>query len=106
MTRSIDATDPDRTRRPHGHAEDLPEAVVDGVATFIGKPRARGWIHVYAAVVAAISAPLWYLWLNGADLTVGAVLAIALLLLYRHRSNIRRLLAGEEARIGRDAQGT
>ncbi|BBY46091.1 PAQR family membrane homeostasis protein TrhA [Mycolicibacterium celeriflavum] len=54
MTRSIDATDSDRSRKPHGHAEDLPEAVVDGVANFIGKPRARGWIHVYAAVVAAI----------------------------------------------------
>ncbi|OBG16474.1 hypothetical protein A5765_06960 [Mycolicibacterium celeriflavum] len=54
MTRSIDATDSDRSRKPQGHAEDLPEAVVDGVANFIGKPRARGWIHVYAAVVAAI----------------------------------------------------
>jgi hemolysin III len=36
-------------------AEDLPEAVVDGVVEFLGKPRARGWIHVYAAVVAAIA---------------------------------------------------
>ena len=25
-------------------AEDFPEAVVDGVAEFLGKPRARGWI--------------------------------------------------------------
>ncbi|KUH86272.1 MULTISPECIES: hemolysin III family protein [unclassified Mycobacterium] len=54
MTRSIDATDSDRSARPHGPAEDLPEAVVDGVANFIGKPRLRGWIHVYAAVIAAI----------------------------------------------------
>ena len=29
------------------YAEDFPEAVVDGVANFIGKPRLRGWIHVY-----------------------------------------------------------
>ncbi len=38
-----------------GDAEDLPEAVVDGVAEILGKPRARGWIHVYAAVIAAIA---------------------------------------------------
>ncbi len=37
------------------YAEDFPEAVVDGVANFIGKPRLRGWIHVYAAVVALIA---------------------------------------------------
>jgi hemolysin III len=36
-------------------AEDLPEAVVDGVAQLIGKPRARGWIHVYSAFVAAFA---------------------------------------------------
>src|SRR6516164_7157081 len=37
------------------HAEDLPEAVVDGVAEVLRKPRARGWIHVYAAAVAIIA---------------------------------------------------
>ncbi len=36
-------------------AEDLPEAVVDSVAQLIGKPRARGWIHVYSAFVAAFA---------------------------------------------------
>jgi hemolysin III len=36
-------------------AEDFPEAVVDGVAEFLGKPRARGWIHLYAAIIAAIA---------------------------------------------------
>lgn len=36
-------------------AEDFPEAVVDGVAQFLGKPRARGWIHVYSAIVATIA---------------------------------------------------
>lgn len=54
MTRSVDTTDSDRFGKTQGPAEDLPEAVVDGVASFIGKPRARGWIHVYAAVIAAI----------------------------------------------------
>jgi len=36
-------------------AEDFPEAVVDGLSGFLGKPRARGWIHVYAAAVATIA---------------------------------------------------
>jgi len=36
-------------------AEDFPEAVVDGVAEFLDKPRARGWIHLYSAIVAVIA---------------------------------------------------
>ena len=36
-------------------AEDFPEAVVDGVVQFLGRPRARGWIHVYSAVVATVA---------------------------------------------------
>ena len=36
-------------------AEDLPEAFAEGVAQFLGRPRARGWIHVYSAVVAFIA---------------------------------------------------
>jgi hemolysin III len=55
MTASINATDSDRSRKPQGPAEDFPEAVVDGVEKFFGKPRARGWIHVYAAGVALIA---------------------------------------------------
>jgi hemolysin III len=31
---------------------DLPEAIADSVARLIGKPRARGWIHVYSAIIA------------------------------------------------------
>ena len=37
-----------------GEPEDLPEAVAEGVAQFLGKPRLRGWIHVYSAVIAVI----------------------------------------------------
>lgn len=47
MTAPIDAST--------GHEpEDLPEAVAEGVAHFLGKPRARGWIHVYAAIIASV----------------------------------------------------
>ncbi len=56
MTSGTDITDPDQTRPADAReAEDFPEAVVDGVSQFLGKPRARGWIHVYAAAVAAIA---------------------------------------------------
>lgn len=51
---------PSAVTGPVTEAEDFPEAVVDGVARVLeaqgrGKPRARGWIHVYAAVVATIA---------------------------------------------------
>ena len=60
MTAGINTSDPSRSKStdtdpPVADAEDFPEAVVDGVAQLLGKPRARGWIHVYAAVVAAIA---------------------------------------------------
>ena len=52
---SIDAADEAQQPPPRVYAEDLPEALVDGVAQFLGRPRARGWIHVYSAVVAFIA---------------------------------------------------
>src|ERR1700754_124874 len=50
-----DTADEAQQQPPRVYAEDFPEAVVDGVAQFLGKPRARGWIHVYAAIVAFIA---------------------------------------------------
>ena len=55
MATSIDTTDSDRPGVTRREAEDLPEAVADGVAQFIGRPRARGWIHLYSAIVATIA---------------------------------------------------
>src|SRR6478752_9838033 len=52
---SIDTADEAQQPPPRVYAEDFPAAVVDGVAEFLGRPRARGWIHVYAAVIAAIA---------------------------------------------------
>ena len=42
------------TAEPDRGPEDFPEAVAEGVAQFFGKPRLRGWIHVYSAVIAVI----------------------------------------------------
>lgn len=58
-----------------------------------------------AALVAAFFAPVYYLFGSGvawyAQAPVGIALAvISLLLFYRHRANIGRLLTGKESRIG------
>jgi hemolysin III len=34
--------------------DDLPQGFADTVAELIGKPRARGWIHLCSAVIATV----------------------------------------------------
>jgi glycerol-3-phosphate acyltransferase PlsY len=54
-----------------------------------------------ASIVAAVFASFFTGWLFGtASPLLPGVLAIAALLIYRHRENIRRLRAGQESRIG------
>ena len=54
-----------------------------------------------AALAASVLAPI-YAWVgSGPPVVVGAVSVMAALLVWRHRANARRLLAGEEGRIGR-----
>ena len=53
-----------------------------------------------AALVASVLAPGYAFVLSGDRGVVGAVAAMAVLLVWRHRANIRRLLSGEEGRIG------
>ena len=54
-----------------------------------------------ASITAAVFAPLYTGWLFGAaSPLLPGVLAIAALLIYRHKENIGRLLAGQESRIG------
>lgn len=58
-----------------------------------------------AALIAAVCTPLYYLlgsrlgWVAHPPVTT-ALVVIAALLIYRHRANIQRLLAGTESRIG------
>ncbi len=62
------------------------------------------WVMIFAffrysslaALVSAVFAPVWYLLIFQADPMVGAVAAIAILLIWRHRANIARLRAGTE----------
>ncbi len=53
------------------------------------------------SILAAIAVPAAYLWLHGPSnpLLGGALVAMGLLVVVKHRANIRRLLAGTEPRI-------
>lgn len=59
-----------------------------------------------AALVSALFAVFFTVILyNSAHIYVWSVTVIALLLIWRHRSNIRNLIAGKERRLGEKAQG-
>ena len=88
-----------------------------GVATFIGTLLALYWplglifcavwlliavtqkMSSLAALTATVTAPLFAYAFSGPPLALTATL-IALLLIFQHRTNIARLLAGTEPRIG------
>jgi acyl phosphate:glycerol-3-phosphate acyltransferase len=55
-----------------------------------------------AALAAAVFAPFYYVLLFGPNLVAIAIALIGLLLIWRHRSNIKQLLAGTEPRLGRN----
>jgi glycerol-3-phosphate acyltransferase PlsY len=57
-------------------------------------------ISSLAALIAALSAPVFSYMLYGIHPYTLAVAIIALLLIWRHRTNIRKLIAGTEARLG------
>ncbi|VVD65742.1 putative glycerol-3-phosphate acyltransferase [Pandoraea eparura] len=53
-----------------------------------------------AALVAAVFAPLYYVFMSGFGPYAPAVIVMAILLVYRHRANIGKLMTGKESRIG------
>ena len=59
-------------------AEDFPEAIAEVVSQFLGKPRARGWIHLYSAIVAVIAGAA----LVSVSWTVGSTRAVIATLIY------------------------
>ena len=86
------------------------------ISPALGLATAATWLIVafffryssLAALVAAVFAPLFDVFLFGANRIAWAVFAMSALLVWRHRANIVKLLAGQESRIGdkkRDAKG-
>ena len=53
-----------------------------------------------AALVSAVFAPFYYGLLFGTDIKLLAVLVMSLLLIWRHRINIGKLLSGKESQLG------
>ena len=62
-------------------------------------------ISSLAALISAVFVPFFCFLLYGAHAYTYAVGVVSLLLILRHRSNIRNLLAGREARTGRQDPG-
>ena len=54
-----------------------------------------------AALVTAAAAPIYLFWLTGEPVFVGLGIVLAVLLYFRHSKNIRRLLRGDEPKIGK-----
>jgi glycerol-3-phosphate acyltransferase PlsY len=87
--------------------------VLFGLDVWLGLATMATWLIVaffsryssLAALAASIFAPAYY-WLGGGVVwpmdrgVLGAVAVMSALLLWRHRLNITRLLAGQESRIG------
>jgi acyl phosphate:glycerol-3-phosphate acyltransferase len=83
--------------------------VLSGFAWVTGGLALASWIAVaaitrissLAALVAAALTPVYVWWWLGSWPLVVAATLMSLLLIWRHRSNIQRIVAGEETRIGR-----
>ncbi len=63
-------------------------------------------ISSLAALIAAVSAPVYCYMLYGIHPYTLAVGIISLLLIWRHKTNIRKLLAGTEGRLGAEKNTT
>jgi acyl phosphate:glycerol-3-phosphate acyltransferase len=82
-----------------------------GIDPLLGAATLATWIIIaaffryssLASIVAAVFAPFWRVLTDGGDAVAAALLAMGALLIWRHRANIARLLAGTESRLGRKA---
>lgn len=59
-----------------------------------------------AALAAAVFAPFFYVLMFGPNIVALAILLMSVLLFWRHRSNISKLIAGTESRIGDKKKAT
>ncbi|MCP4951271.1 MAG: glycerol-3-phosphate 1-O-acyltransferase PlsY [Proteobacteria bacterium] len=54
-----------------------------------------------AAIVSSASAPLWAWWFDSSGIYILLAFALAIILVWRHSENIKRLIAGTESKIGK-----
>jgi glycerol-3-phosphate acyltransferase PlsY len=82
--------------------------VLLGLNVWLGVATLVTWIVIayafryssLAALVASLFAPFYYVLLFGVDVQLLAVVAMSVLLVYRHGKNIANLISGKESRIG------
>jgi acyl phosphate:glycerol-3-phosphate acyltransferase len=82
-----------------------------GIDLLLGAATLATWLIIaaffryssLASLVAAVFAPFWQLLTDGAGPLAFALLAMSLLLVWRHEANIKRLFAGTESQLGRKA---
>ncbi len=82
--------------------------ILFGVNVILGVATLSTWIIVavflryssLAALAAAVFGPIYFVFLFGFQPMGIALLAVCILLIWRHRSNIQNLLNGTESRIG------
>ena len=82
-----------------------------GIDPLLGAATLATWLIIaaffryssLASVIAAVFAPFWRVLIDGPDAVALALLVMAALLIWRHRANVKRLLAGTESRLGRKA---
>ena len=85
--------------------------VLFGLSGWLGLAVLGCWAGAFAitrissvgALTAAVAAPLVTWFLRGSAGETGFVAVMAALLVWRHRSNIRKLMAGTEGRVGEKA---
>ena len=85
--------------------------VLLGINPWLGLATLATWLIVafffryssLASLAAAVFAPFYQLLIWGAGPVLGAILAMSLLLIWRHAANIRKLIEGKESKIGEKA---
>lgn len=98
--------------KPYGLEEGTMALV--GINVWLGLATAVTWLLIavffryssLASLVAAVFAPVFYLLVDGAvwyaEQSIAAAIAVmAMLLVWRHRENIKRLLEGKESKLGK-----
>lgn len=80
-----------------------------GIDPLLGAATLATWLIIaaffrfssLASIIAAVFAPFWRVLVDGPDAIALALLVMGGLLIWRHSANVKRLIAGNESRLGR-----